>query len=325
MIFGRRALRAGLATLALALGALVQADELWRPGELLFPDAWAGPTVNPAELARLEAPELWLQTWVRTQEGSTPYTTWGHLRAIYRAPGFSVGGGTGLDYYRAEVYGAYAWPPFGMALWARKAHLDIPVALAAGPPSSGVELGLGAGWAGEGGHRAWLWWLHGPEPGRHRMRVGYRLPLGPAFGLIEIEDDFKAGRFRLDLAYGYEVRRPSLQQRYRFDLHPEMDANGFGFDLTGAFEVRAPLWRPELRAVVGGGARTRVWIRHRGNDTHPAGLRLFFAAARWTHAFETRVGDARLRFELPYLHLGLGANDVRLDWGLRLQARMGLP
>ncbi|HHO57647.1 MAG TPA: hypothetical protein ENJ85_00570, partial [Oceanithermus profundus] len=51
-----------LLLLALVLAPLVAPAQqpLWRTGDLLFPDAWAGASANPAELALLAGHELWI-------------------------------------------------------------------------------------------------------------------------------------------------------------------------------------------------------------------------------------------------------------------------
>ena len=316
-----------LAILTLLLGT-AWADAFWpETGKLLFPDAWAGPTVNPAELSLLQEHELLLDGAFRTLGDSRPFTTWGNLRVYYRAPRFSIGAGTGLDYYRAELYGAYAFEPFGVAFHARRARANEGVVWASEENHRyGMELGLGIGWAGPREHRAWLWWFAGPQPQRYRIRMGYRLPLGRAFALIETTDEFKrgGGRFDLSLSYGWEPAGAHLQQRYAFTLNPGMDSSGFGFHLSGNFQVLAPLWRPELRVLVSGGAGTRAWIRYKASRD-PAGVQVGLHKLRWRNTLEAEFGNTLMRFDVPYLDLGVFTDDVRLNWGARLEARIRWP
>jgi len=300
----------------------VWASGFWRPGELLFPDAWAGPTVNPAELAGLRGPELWLD---QVQIRGSSAAGGGLVTAgpVYRTRRFSIGARLGWPEHYA-FYAAYAPPPFGMALWAGQSPLLDTVEAAGGWASTGVEWGLGLGWAGPQDHRAWLWWFLGPEPGHHRALLGYRLPLGGGWGLIEIRDTFgpRHDGFDLALSYGTERRSGELRQRYVLLFQPNMSRAGFGFQLTGRYELRAPLWNPSHRVLFGGGLSARAWVQHEGERR---GLLLGAGPVHLHHTYEVALGNSLLRLDLPALALVLAADEVRMDWRVALQARVRWP
>ena len=290
----------------------------WRPGDLLFPDVWMGAFANPADLALLAGHELWIDdAWVAGRSGNGGGYV--GLQAVYRSRPFSIGARLQPRRHYA-VYTAFAPQPFGLAFWVEQAQ----VANTPEGRGRGLRWGLGTGWAGPEGHRAWLWWFLGPQPRHHLVRLGYRVPLGHAWGLIEIDDRFEPEQndFDLTLSYGIERNVQSLRQRYALVFDPNMTEEGFGFRLTGRFSVTAPLWIERYRLIAGGGVQTRAWWAYRG--AHP-GLRLSVRSAQFGNLFEAEWGRTVLRFILPELQLGLSGDDLQLGWRVGFQALVRWP
>ncbi|WP_287409377.1 hypothetical protein [Oceanithermus sp.] len=311
-----------LLLLALVLAPLVAPAQqpLWRTGDLLFPDAWAGASANPAELALLAGHELWIDD-ARVVGRSGNDGGYVGLQAVYRSRPFSIGARF-QPRRRYAVYAAVAPRPYGLALWVEQGR--EAVALSQEDPRQGLRWGLGAGWAGPEGHRAWLWWFLGPQPRHHLVRLGYRVPLGDAWGLVEIDDRFEPeqGDFDLTLSYGIERNAGEVRRRYALVFDPGMTDEGFGFHLTGRFSVDAPLWRSNYRLVATGGVQTRAWWRYAGRHR---GLRLSVRSARFGNLFEARWGRTVLRFTLPGLDLGLSGDDLRLGWRIGFRALIRWP